>query len=281
MKLRLASLALTALLATTLASCGKEPNAPSPVSNNAPAVPPASSVNFDFGFFTSKGAAQIAAAHPDGVDASTARSNWINAAVRVMYLNLTVQDLFSAPAQALNAALSTKPVLGQDGWYVWTYAIMDSGRTVTLKLRARVDGTVVSWQMHASDSGANPPLNDFTWFTGETRIGSDTGYWLFNDRKAGATVAVARIDWNAASPTRRQLSFRNVETGSAHFGDQLEYTLDGSDVSVIFHDAVANKDSDISWNEANGRGSLLVPDYNNGERACWDEHQEDMVCPAQ
>ena len=106
MKTTLRFLALLALVATTLTSCGKEPTSPTPAASKAPAVPSASSMTFDLGFFKSHGAAQLAAAHPNGVDATDAKSNWINAVVRVTYINLTVADMLSAPTQALHAALS-------------------------------------------------------------------------------------------------------------------------------------------------------------------------------
>ena len=38
-------------------------------------------------------------------------------------------------------------------------------------------------------------------------------------------------------------------------------------------------DWDIIWNEADGSGSLRVPDYNDGVRACWDTNQFDVECP--
>lgn len=280
MKTRLATLALLALTVPMLTGCGKEPTAPT-AAQTAPAPPPAASVNFDFSFFQRTGGAQAFAAHPNGVEETMSKSNWINAAVRVIYINLSVADLFTAPVQALNAALSTKPTLGEDGWYVWNYAFSDSGHNVSLRLRARVDGAVVTWQMYASDPQAQPALDNFLWFTGESRLTNDRGSWTFNDRRGNNTVAVARIDWDNVSTTRRSLIFRNIETGGADFGDQLEYRLDNSIVSVLFHDASASQDADITWNESTGTGSLRVPDYNSGLRACWDEQQENMTCPAE
>jgi hypothetical protein len=279
MKIRLATLALLALFMPVLAGCGKEPTAPV-AKQDAPAVPPAASMNFDFAFFEAHGAAQLAAAHPNGVDATAAKSNWINAVVRVVYLNLTVADAFAPPVLALGAALNTQPVLGEDGWFTWTYAFTDKGHDVTLRLRARVDGATVTWRMHVTDPQASPPMQDFLWFTGETRLQNDRGFWIFNDRRDGGAVAVARIDWTDAGERDRSLTFRNIDPLSADHGDALEYLVAGVQVSVTFHDESAHSDYDITWNEQDGTGSLRVPDYNGGERACWDEHQEDGECPA-
>ena len=277
MKTRIVTLALLALFVPLLAGCGKEPTAPS-AAKTAPALPPATSAKFDFGFFQRTGGAQAFAAHPEGVKSTEAKSNWINAAVRVIFINLTVADLFSAPVLALDAALQQTPVLGDDGWYVWRYSFTDKGHAISLRLRARIDGAVVTWQMYASDPQAQPVLQDFLWFTGESRLTNDRGFWVFNDLRDAQTIPVARIDWNNASATRRSLVFSNIETGSADLGDRLEYQLDGSIASVLFHDASEHQEADIQWNESTGTGSLQVPDYNGGLRACWDERQENMVC---
>lgn len=278
MNASLRTLALLSLLAVPLAGCGKEPTSPVLPSAQAPALPPASSMNFDFGFFEQNGGAQVAAQYPTGVEATQERSHWINAVVRVIYLNLTVADLFEAPVLALNAALGQEPTLGEDGWWTWTYTFQKDGHDVTLKLRAYVNGQVVTWRMLVTDPSAAPPMSDFVWFTGETRLANDSGYWLFNERVGADPLAVARIDWSNASATKRQLSFRNVREGTEDFGDQLEYRLDGTDVSVTFHDASANQDALITWDEATGRGSIQVPDYNGGARGCWDEQQQNVDC---
>jgi hypothetical protein len=34
----------------------------------------------------------------------------------------------------------------------------------------------------------------------------------------------------------------------------------------------------ITW-YPDGSGSIQVPDYNGGLKACWDVHQNDVVCP--
>ena len=282
MKTRLATLALLALFVPVLAGCGKDPASPARSANEPPAVPPASSMNFDFNnFFDQHGAAQVRAAHPNGVDATAAKSNWINAVTRLVYINLTVADLFAAPVLALQAALHTEPVLGDDGWFTWTYSFTDNGHNITLRLRGRIDGAIVTWRMLVTDPQATPAMQDFAWFTGETRLQNDRGFWIFNDRRNGEAVAVARIDWTSVSERDRSLTFKNVETGSADFGDQLEYRVADALASITFFDASSAASFDITWNELDGTGSLKVPDYNNGERACWDEHQENRVCPAE
>ena len=196
-----------------------------------------------------------------------------------MYLNLTVASTFTPPTLALGAALHSEPVLGDDGWFTWTYAFDDQGHDVTLRLRGRIEGATVLWRMLVTDPQASPPMQDFLWFSGETRLQNDRGFWVFNDRRDGDPVAVARIDWINASVRDRSLTFRNVDAVSPDHGDQLQYRVADALASITFRDESARMDYDITWNELDGTGSLRVPDYNDGERACWDEQQEDCVCP--
>ena len=61
--------------------------------------------------------------------------------------------------------------------------------------------------------------------------------------------------------------------------DSLEFREIGTRKSFTFTDT---SDPDlgwfIKWDESDGTGSLRAPDYNDGNEACWDEHQNDVEC---
>jgi hypothetical protein len=50
------------------------------------------------------------------------------------------------------------------------------------------------------------------------------------------------------------------------------------DRPALYEDADLDETSHIEW-FADGHGSLQVPQYNNGEQACWDTDLQNMVCP--
>ncbi|MBI5710657.1 MAG: hypothetical protein HZC42_10195 [Candidatus Eisenbacteria bacterium] len=281
MKTRILFPTLVLLAAAALTGCSKEPTRPvSTPAAQAPSLPPAETMQFDFSFF--EPGARLAADRSalEGSTAAQSKSNWINAAVRVAFINLMVADAFAPPTLAFQAAIHTRPVLQPDGWFLWTYVWSDTGaHQVTVRLRGRVDGALVTWQLRVSDNQAAPPVNDFLWFSGQSRITNESGYWVFNELKEGNEVEVARIDWINRALNDRELAFTNIKAGTPDQGDRLTYKVAGAIVSVLFHDQSESRDADITWNRIAGSGSLLVPDYNNGERACWDERQENMVCP--
>jgi hypothetical protein len=278
MKRILALMSLALVLATVWSGCAEKSTSPRTAENQPPALPPAESMKFDFSFFESQGAA-----NPQSETEAVGHDHWLNAVVRVFAINLFISDAFAPPFLAFQAAIHTTPVLQDDGSYLWTYVWNDpssdpAGRQITIRLRGRIEGVRVHWQLHVDDPGANPPLVDFLWFSGESGIVSNEGFWLFNDIQDGHEVANARIDWRVQAPRDRFLAFECTREGSEGYGDRLTYQVGGPVVTILFHDASADTDADIMWNETTGAGSLQVPDYNEGARACWDSQRNDVDC---
>jgi hypothetical protein len=94
-----------------------------------------------------------------------------------------------------------------------------------------------------------------------------------------AAVDVAWIGWDVQARRDCTLAFESTNETSDDFGDRLSYQVDGPFASIVFHDSATESDWDITWNEDTGTGSLKVPDYHDGARACWDEQQNDIECP--
>lgn len=285
--LRLLAVALLAGLA--LAGCGDDATTPptGSGSDQAPALPPAASMQFDFGFFDAHGGAQGMQGKQgkQGADASseseTAHLNWINAVVRVTYINLVVADAFGPAVEAFEAAIQTDPVIQSDGTFLWTYTWNDGEHEVVIELGGRFEGDHIAWELRVTSDEEDPPLERFLWFHGESSLVEDSGFWIFNDRQAsGDPIEVARIDWNVEDENHRLLSFEDIDQRSDDLGDTLTYRVDATVVTIEFYDASEDITADITWDELTGAGSLQVPDYNNGERACWDEEQLDVECPA-
>ena len=74
------------------------------------------------------------------------------------------------------------------------------------------------------------------------------------------------------------LTIENVDTHSEYVGDELEYRTDLENAWMIYKDASDSKPWEIQWNIETGSGSLTVPGYNNGEKACWNALKQDVVC---
>jgi len=281
MRTIISTLIISILVAATLAGCSNEESTrPGATAQEAPALPPAASMQFDFSFFDDGSGFQV----KEGAESSSENLgmfNWLNAVVRVAYINLAVAQAFTPPTLAFAAAINTDPVFEEPDTFLWTYTWTEEpGHEIVIHLRGRVEAPNVVWELRVTDDQATPPLDEFLWFHGESSLIDETGYWIFNDIGAGGSeVEVARIDWNVEAEDQRELIFENIEVGHEEYGDRLTYLVEATIVSVRYHAESEDLDADITWDEITGAGSLCVPDYNDGERACWDEQQQDVECP--
>jgi hypothetical protein len=272
MKTRSLALLVPFLYFLIIAGCGRETSAPT---KEAPDLPPAESLEFDLSFFQQ----QNLPGQAQGTDEALAKFNWLNAVVRVAYVNLAVVQNLTPPCLAFAAAVHTVPVLEDDGTWLWTYTWMSPENVpFTIHLRGHVRDPHIEWSLRVTAPDADPPLDDFLWFAGESGIRSNSGYWILNDSDEGQPVPCARIDWDYPALLDRVLTFENIEQANPDFGDRLTYRVEGVMISILFQDTSEGVDSDVTWNAQTGSGSLQVPDYNDGLRACWDEHQEDVLC---
>ena len=55
--------------------------------------------------------------------------------------------------------------------------------------------------------------------------------------------------------------------------------MDGDDVSMFFYHHATMDSVEVALNKDTGEGYIIAPNYNNGEKACWDGNQDDVTCP--
>jgi len=251
----------------------------------APELPPVASMQFGLDAF---GAPARTAMEPLGASGSAAAGararsmgNWWQAAVRVAVIDLVVAAAVTPPALAFGAALNAEPeYLGAGTWrwtYLWTAA---DGDQVEIRLTGTLETDRVHWELRLREELTAPPEESLVWFYGASFHGEERGYWIFNELGTGAAVPVARVDWDVRGPQDEELRFECIAVGSDDDGDRLVSFVDGARHTLEFYDASEAIFADIGWNAVTGAGSLQVPDYNGGERACWDTNRQDVECPA-
>jgi len=204
----------------------------------------------------------------------TARSeyrNFANAWLRVKVLQLYAAGLIALPAAAVAATLNQQPTLTGGKW-IWELTAL--GSTASLQIQ-RTD--VGQWKAEMLVS--NSSVTDFLWLEGQYDATQSEGSWTIHDPELSGSTAVLGIDWSYASETEHTLTYRNIDQSSADVGDKIEYQRDGNDASVVFTDA---SDSDsvarIAWDATTGVGSIEVPNYNDGNKACWGTDFKDTDC---
>ncbi len=260
----------TAMAATLLliAATGCNTTAPTEPSGggtttDTPVLPAPEKLHFDFRFF-------------DGADKSAERSkkNFFNAAIRVAVIETAAKLILTPPVAAFAVALHTIPSPQDDGSYIWIYTWVDGDEEAQIRLRGKERGSKTEWEMRVTALSENPPIDNLVWFEGETWNDGENGTWYFHDVESEENGRVARLDWSNGSDTE-ELTFTDLDENP---GDMLGYRRDGDVGSIEYTDASEGGVSFIRFDESDGTGSLKVPDYNDGEEACWDENQNDVEC---
>lgn len=262
----LAALALAAL-AALLAGCGSDPARPDPTAA-APALPDPERIVPNLSFFDQ--GQELAA------KGAATKANFVNAYLRVAVVNALTRLVLTPPVAAFGVALHTIPSPQPDGSWLWVYTWVNGAEEAQIRLRGRAVGDAVAWELRVTALSNQPPFDNVLWFEGTTRRDGAEGRWIFHDPELTGNPAVAELSWGDGAGGE----YLSLEcTHGADAGDRLTYRHDAPECAVLFHEAGQEGDWDIRWNEADGTGSLMVPDYNGGRRACWDAHQNDIVCP--
>ncbi|UCG51867.1 MAG: hypothetical protein JSW58_17155 [Candidatus Latescibacterota bacterium] len=292
---------VVALLGFQACSNDDDPVSPPTDQTGAPELPDLSTMTMDLSFFGLAGVDQASVKQgspsPELLAASTGKDNFINAAVRVLYVHLVFFAAFEPPVAAFALAIHSIPQRQPDGSYLWTYIYVDEGIDYSIFLYGKDEGDYVAWRMEVSTNNPGMPLDHFVWFSGEAQKDDTYGFWQFYEPIDGPPAMAAsagalqtpgeqsiRIDWENQPGNIHSLTILVNKEGAEDEGNTVQFYASPTVHYIEFTDYTTNPSGDvydITW-YADGSGSLLVPDYppvNPGTKACWDTQQYDIVCP--
>jgi len=304
MKKTIRTLTTTLALAASLwllQGCSKDTTT-APVGDtaaSAPELPSESTMKFDLDFFGAPTPAldqsllvastpsEVAPAMTAGVTA-TDHENWINAFIRAVYAQLVVYDAVNEPIGAFALAIHSVPQKQGDGSWLWTYIFVDQGTEYDIFLYGTPGPDHATWRMEVSTDNPDFLLDHFVWFEGEAKNDNSSGYWQFYMPVFGSAVAAGtpptegtplmRIDWENLSRREHRLTITVNGPGLENEGDTVEFYESATMGRIDVYDASEATPYNVTW-YADGSGSLTVPDYNGGAKACWDTQQRNVECP--
>jgi len=239
-----------------------------------PSLPPAESMQIDISLFTGQ--------HQAGKAAVLSGQNFNQAAARVLVINTLVVLTLSLPIAALVAAASQQPKFESDGKFHWTYTVHQGATVAEADLAGWIDtpNQESVWEMRITNNRSNPPLDHFLWYKGRASLVDHQGYWdVYDATHPENSPKALRIDWSQPSQDQSTVKFTVVLPGIPQNGDQITYAANGNDRSIRYFDNSAAQTMEVAWDAQTGAGYLLAPNYNNGEKACWDAQGNDVTCP--
>jgi hypothetical protein len=294
MKKRLTTISLMILLAAfVLAGCSSEDSPVGLEEQKAPSLPSIETMKLDIAFFDSADLPPQAIETgkldaPDAVATYGTHLNFLNAAVRVLYLDVVVYSALVEPVVAFQLAVRSVPQPQNDGSWLWTYIIVEDAAEYAIYLYGKDEGTYSSWRLEVSSNDPGMPLDHFTWFAGEVESNENGGYWQFYEPVVEEAVHAAaplatpgiqsiRIDWAQRGMDGNSLILLVNKPGDPAEGSRLTFEELPEYSSVSFHDTEKDETGTILW-RFDGTGYIEWPDYRDGERSCWDNTQHDVDC---
>jgi len=275
-------LAIIILSLTQFIGCGEDAKIIETETPEIPVLPPDESITVNLLAFND-GKTMLPDIPSSGAGAprgNTAGKNFANAAARVLIINDAIASAIAFPAGLFKMAKETKPVMQNDGSWLWSYTAKYDVFVANVKLNGMEKGDKIYWSMKVSVDNPIMPITDFEWYTGVSTKTNTSGSWQLYDLFApNEHNPTAKIDWSTQPAAKNTtLAIENVNPSSEYLGTILLYTVEGDTLSMSFRNTPENETWEIVWNAITGAGSIVVPKYNYGKKACWDMQKQDVEC---
>jgi hypothetical protein len=263
-----AAFIILVLLATLAGGCSSEDSPAAADQPEPPVLPSSEQMQFDFSFFD-----QGEGLEKSRLDkADWEYSNFVNAYLRVVVLDVMAHVVLAAPVSAFSAAVHTVPEAQADGAWLWTYTWQSGTDSLDILLRGLPAGDVVEWELSLAPTGSNESV---LWFSGTTNERGEEGRFVFRDLDDQEYPVSGEINWG---PVEDGSYLEFVSRMPGEDGDTLRFTDRHPEYVIDFLPGDGSESSWISWMAA-GSGSLRVPDYNDGQPACWGIDLKNADCP--
>lgn len=208
-------------------------------------------------------------------------AHFTHAALRVWPVSLLIKANLIIPTAVTAGALQADPVAEDDTW-VWTATADTLNQDVSFRLEGTPDGDAVTWRMMvtAPDPSQGQPLEDFALYTAQTALNGASGSWSLFYRLDGERTRVLNADFTVPSDTEKEITFSVPEAADRNAGDSVRYAVDETQRTFEWTQVEDTGDTvvTVTWDAETKSGSIVAPDYNNGEMACWNENFQNVAC---
>ncbi len=248
-------------------SCSDDP---STFTDEPPELPPVTSMDVNMSTLTGSTHAKSA----------TTQSNdhYIQAVFRAGIIKKVIDTNLLTPKNLLMAAGDTVAQLNDKQQWEWNYSYTANTGDFAVRLVAeRVASSIVNWSFFVTADHLE--LENHLLFGGTTKNGGQQGTWTHNSLQDPENAQqLSEINWSIPEEEQVELRLDIFSDRSVAAGSYIDYSVDGADKSVEYYDAGEDTITIIAWNADTKAGSVIAPDINSGEKACWDEQQENVSC---
>ena len=250
-----------------------------PPEDQAPVIPPETTMLMDFSDFKTNGAAEVST---DGLQpqAQTAtRSNWGWAALKVLFWNTVITTTVAVPVGAYAESFNHEPMQLEDGTWVWAYDSTVAGVLYSAELQAKAVNGDIEWNMFISKEGE---FSDVNWFSGVSNLVGTAGTWTLNMDPLDPKPFVL-IEWHR-NPTEgtSDIKYTNIIPDDPENGGYIFFAITDETPLDTEYD-IFNKGQDnltqIEWSRDTKAGHIRdLLRYDDEDWHCWNELFEDIDC---
>lgn len=213
----------------------------------------------------------------DSTPKAAAGENFTAGAWRVGLISVAVKVHMIIPFVVTAAAVDADPVF-QNGEWVWSNTANHGIQSINFSLFAEPVSPGHDWRMVVTYNDGGTVYQQWELYTGHTEnLGTEGDWDLYYDVN-GTRTNVLNATWDFNSETDRQVVLSVPVDAPTNPGDSVTYMIDGDMRFFEYTNAESGHVHQVEWNSETGEGSVLAPDFNNGEKACWDSLQDDTVC---
>jgi hypothetical protein len=245
-------------------------NGPTSMDNDEPPqLPPVESMETDFSVFDNN-ENKIATEKQNNI-------NFAQAAARALLIKSIVDLNLAIPRVLLKAASNAEVEFNEDGEWEWRFTKQAGNSTYEVRLLAtRESEDEINWQFFITNSSLG--IDNRLFFSGTSNGDGTQGTWTYYDLQSSEEQPVSTIEWTITDEDDISLRLEILSNRFNNEGDVIEYTFDGTVKYLNYLDAGDDEMTEIEWNTETKAGFLIAPNYNNGEKACWDENLQDISC---
>ena len=239
--------------------------------SGVPDLPPAKSMGMDLSIFASGQPDSSAAGNHNNYEAAASSISTIQS---VMSRNVNlIQNLFEQADTAEAEELSSTK-------WQWKYTNdeQEGGLIYEVRLVAEQQSAdEIKWDLFLSSSVLQQN-EEKHYLSGTTNSAVTEGVWTYYSfgRAGQPSQEMAKLDWQRDDQQNISMQLRRL-AGNNFEDSQMKYSTEGPIRTIILAPEKAGKTT-IEFNTETNFGYIIAPDYNNGDKACWNSNFKDVDC---
>lgn len=195
----------------------------------------------------------------------TSHYDHANAIYQIMHERIFAE--MAIQSKLFNTIYQTEPEKDLDNIYHWQTSDTGVDQIKSVDFQGKKNISKVTWLMNILDLSS---IED-SLLEGTSNLENTNGSWTVLKTK---TEKVLQIDWEVNNDIVTVI-YTNI-SDSEHDGDTITLVIQGSDIQMVYKDNSDLKTVELKWNVETSAGSVLDPDFIDGQERFWNSALENI-----